>query len=94
MLLCKGGIMLQSTDTVDHYWFKKKKPTNDSLAIVYGFTKAKNLLWSCICVRFGLHLSLWSQSAEILTLLYPDSHTDWLRFWVSTKIVLAFTSVK
>ena len=44
MLLCKGGIMLQSTDTVDHYWFKKKKPTNDSLAIVYGFTKAKNLL--------------------------------------------------
>ena len=44
MLLCKGGIMLQSTDTIDHYWFKKKNPTNDSLSIVHAFTKAKNLL--------------------------------------------------
>lgn len=45
--------MLQSTDTTDHYWLKKKKdPTADSLSIVHVFTKAKNLLWSCICVSF------------------------------------------
>lgn len=46
--------MLQSTDTTDHYWLKKKKKdlTADSLSIVHVFKKAKNLLWSCICVSF------------------------------------------